>query len=137
MTIHILLADDHTILRAGLKMMLNAQPDMEVIGEADNGIKALELARPASQSPVRVRLLGRFTEDCFDPRPAFQQRGLQHLVEVGGQVPYAEALRAMTQADILLLLDTPGRKVSIPHLIRWADALGYDLHLSLHLRRSR
>jgi glycosyltransferase involved in cell wall biosynthesis len=79
-----------------------------------DALKALELARPASQSPVRVRLLGRFTEDCFDPRPAFQQRGLQHLVEVGGQVPYAEALRAMTQADILLLLDTPGRKVSIP-----------------------
>jgi two-component system, NarL family, response regulator NreC len=37
MTIHILLADDHTILRAGLKMMLNAQPDMEVIGEAQDG----------------------------------------------------------------------------------------------------
>ncbi|HLI06547.1 MAG TPA: response regulator transcription factor [Ktedonobacteraceae bacterium] len=41
MTIHILLADDHTILRAGLKMMLNAQPDMEVIGEAHDGRQAI------------------------------------------------------------------------------------------------
>src|SRR5579885_2897713 len=41
MTIHILLADDHTILRAGLKMMLNAQPDMEVIGEARDGRQAI------------------------------------------------------------------------------------------------
>ena len=35
--IRVLLADDHTILRAGLKMMLNAQPDIEVVGEASDG----------------------------------------------------------------------------------------------------
>src|SRR5882724_8251813 len=39
---NILLADDHTILRAGLKMMLNAQPDMEVIGEAQDGRQAIQ-----------------------------------------------------------------------------------------------
>src|SRR5579863_9804523 len=44
MTIHILLADDHTILRAGLKMMLNAQPDMEVVGEAQDGKHAISEA---------------------------------------------------------------------------------------------
>lgn len=42
MKIRILLADDHTILRAGLKMMLNAQPDMEVIGEAQDGRQAIQ-----------------------------------------------------------------------------------------------
>ncbi|MDQ2887022.1 MAG: response regulator transcription factor [Chloroflexota bacterium] len=45
MKIRILLADDHTILRAGLKMMLNAQPDMEVIGEAQDGRQAIHEAR--------------------------------------------------------------------------------------------
>jgi len=45
MKIHILLADDHTILRAGLKMMLNAQPDMEVVGEAQDGRQALHEAQ--------------------------------------------------------------------------------------------
>src|SRR5690348_2573696 len=44
MKIRILLADDHTILRAGLKMMLNAQPDMEVVGEAQDGRQALQEA---------------------------------------------------------------------------------------------
>lgn len=39
--IRILLVDDHTILRAGLKMMLNAQPDMEVVGEASDGRKGV------------------------------------------------------------------------------------------------
>ncbi|HLZ80861.1 MAG TPA: response regulator transcription factor [Ktedonobacteraceae bacterium] len=44
MRIHILLADDHTILRAGLKMMLNAQPDMEIVGEAQDGRQAISEA---------------------------------------------------------------------------------------------
>src|SRR5574340_1143998 len=42
MKIRILLVDDHTILRAGLKMMLNAQPDMDVIGEAQDGRQAIQ-----------------------------------------------------------------------------------------------
>lgn len=45
MKIRILLADDHTILRAGLKMMLNAQPDMEVVGEAQDGRQAIHEAQ--------------------------------------------------------------------------------------------
>ncbi|HEX9037996.1 MAG TPA: response regulator transcription factor [Ktedonobacterales bacterium] len=39
--IRVLLADDHTILRAGLRMMLNVQPDIEVVGEASDGRQAL------------------------------------------------------------------------------------------------
>ncbi|TMC22361.1 MAG: response regulator transcription factor [Chloroflexi bacterium] len=45
MKIRILLADDHTILRAGLKMMLNAQPDIEVVGEAQDGRQAIQEAQ--------------------------------------------------------------------------------------------
>ena len=43
--IRVLLADDHTILRAGLKMMLNAQRDIEVIGEASDGRQAVAEAQ--------------------------------------------------------------------------------------------
>jgi two-component system response regulator NreC len=42
--IKVLLADDHAILRAGLRLLLGAQPDLIVIGEADNGSEALALA---------------------------------------------------------------------------------------------
>jgi DNA-binding NarL/FixJ family response regulator len=42
--IHILLADDHAVVRQGFKMILAAQPDMEIVGEAGNGREALELA---------------------------------------------------------------------------------------------
>lgn len=44
MSIRILLADDHGILRAGLRNLLNAEPDLEVIGEASDGIQVLEMA---------------------------------------------------------------------------------------------
>jgi two-component system response regulator NreC len=42
--IRILLADDHAVLRAGLRALLNAESDMEVVGEAANGREAVERA---------------------------------------------------------------------------------------------
>ncbi len=41
----VLLADDHEMMRAGLRMLINSQPDMEVVGEADNGRTAVALAQ--------------------------------------------------------------------------------------------
>ena len=45
MSISVLLADDQEIIRTGLRMILNAQPDIEVIGEAADGEQAVALAR--------------------------------------------------------------------------------------------
>src|SRR5687767_7646188 len=45
MTIRVLLADDQEIIRTGLRMILNAQPEIEVVGEAANGREAVALAR--------------------------------------------------------------------------------------------
>ncbi len=45
MTIRVVLADDQEIIRTGLRMILNAQPDIEVVGEAADGREAVELAR--------------------------------------------------------------------------------------------
>ncbi|MBI4798120.1 MAG: response regulator transcription factor [Desulfarculus sp.] len=47
--IRILIADDHAVVRSGLKQLLGAQPDMEVVGEAGDGLEALGLAK--SQKP--------------------------------------------------------------------------------------
>lgn len=41
--IRIVVVDDHAILRVGLKMLINSQPDMEVVGEADSAADALVL----------------------------------------------------------------------------------------------
>jgi len=45
MTIRVVLADDQEIIRTGLRMILNAQPDIEIVGEAADGRAAVALAR--------------------------------------------------------------------------------------------
>ncbi len=45
MTIRIMLADDHGIVRAGLASLINKEPGMAVVGEAENGRRAVELVR--------------------------------------------------------------------------------------------
>lgn len=42
--IRVLIVDDHAIVREGLRMILEAQPDMEVVGEASDGREAVEKA---------------------------------------------------------------------------------------------
>lgn len=43
--LRIFIADDHAVLRDGLKALVNAEPDMEVVGEADNGRLAWQRAK--------------------------------------------------------------------------------------------
>ncbi len=43
--VRVVLADDHDILRQGLKMLLSLQTEIEVVGEARTGGEAIELAR--------------------------------------------------------------------------------------------
>ena len=43
--ITVLLADDHTVVREGLRTLLDATPDIKVVGEAENGRRAVQLAQ--------------------------------------------------------------------------------------------
>ncbi len=45
MTLRVVLADDHEIMRQGLRLLLEKHSDMEVVGEANDGLKAIELAK--------------------------------------------------------------------------------------------
>jgi len=42
--VRILLADDHAVVRRGLRLVLDGEPDLEVVAEADDGVEALEAA---------------------------------------------------------------------------------------------
>jgi DNA-binding NarL/FixJ family response regulator len=42
--VRVLLADDHTLVRAGLRKLIESMPDIEVVGEASSGLEILELA---------------------------------------------------------------------------------------------
>jgi two-component system response regulator NreC len=50
--VRVLIVDDHAIVRDGVRMILEAQPDIEVVGEASDGREALEAARQLSPGVV-------------------------------------------------------------------------------------
>ena len=45
MSIRVLVADDQTLVRAGFRVLVDSAPDLEVVGEAGDGVEAVELAR--------------------------------------------------------------------------------------------
>jgi DNA-binding NarL/FixJ family response regulator len=45
MSIRIVLADDHNVLRQGLSQAIKNEPDMEIAGQAENGQEVIKLTR--------------------------------------------------------------------------------------------
>jgi NarL family two-component system response regulator LiaR len=57
MTISVLLTDDHRVVRQGIKMVLDLDPELEVVGEASNGEEALRLAQRLKPDVVLMDLV--------------------------------------------------------------------------------
>ena len=57
MAIRIIIVDDHSVVRQGLKMFLGLDPELEVIGEAENGAEALKLVEELTPDVVLMDLL--------------------------------------------------------------------------------
>src|SRR5258707_11600553 len=51
-TLRVVLVDDHALVRAGIRALLERLPDVEVVGEADNGREALELIKTKAPNVV-------------------------------------------------------------------------------------
>jgi two-component system, NarL family, response regulator NreC len=102
--IRILLVDDHAIERQGVRALLDAQPDMTVVGEAPDGLEALSLV--GSSAPDVI-----FTETIM-PR----MNGLEFTAQVLRRYPHIKVL-ALTRND---------RKDCVLRLVQ-AGASGYLL----------
>jgi NarL family two-component system response regulator LiaR len=57
MVIGVLIADDHAVVREGLRMFLGRDPELSVVGEASDGAQAIELARQLRPEVVLMDLL--------------------------------------------------------------------------------
>jgi DNA-binding NarL/FixJ family response regulator len=80
LTVRILLADDHALVRHGLRMVLNAAPDLEVAAEAGDGAEAVELGL---SEDVHLAVL-----DVMMPR----RTGLQAAAELSRRRPELKLL---------------------------------------------
>lgn len=57
MTVRVVIVDDHSVVRQGLRLFLGSDPELEIIGEGKNGIEALELTRQLHPDVVVMDLL--------------------------------------------------------------------------------
>lgn len=85
--IRIVLADDHAVLRAGLRVLLNAEPDITVVGEAGDGEEALHAI--AVHQPDIIVL------DLMMPKV----KGLDIIEQVSKSYPHTRVLVLTMHAD--------------------------------------
>ncbi|MGW2250804.1 response regulator transcription factor [Kitasatospora sp. NPDC001660] len=99
MTIRVLLADDQALLRGAFRVLIDAEDDMEVVGEAADGREAVELARATRPDIVLMDIrmpgadgLGATAEICGDEELAGTRVLILTTFEIDEYV--AQALRA-------------------------------------------
>ena len=83
----ILLADDHAVVRQGFKMILSAQGDMEIVGEAANGREAVELAEQLKPDIVVM--------DVAMP----ELNGIEATRRLAGTAPHARVIALSMHKD--------------------------------------
>jgi DNA-binding NarL/FixJ family response regulator len=129
--IRVLLADDHAVLRAGLRLLLEAQPDMEVVGEAADCHEALERVRllkpdvltldltmPGGSS---IKVIEQLRQECPQTRvlvltmhddPAYLRSvmaagGAGYMVKTAADVQLLGAIRAVWQGQVVIEVNLP------------------------------
>src|ERR1043166_8366766 len=117
--IRVLVADDHAVLRAGLKLLINAQSDMEVVGEAGSGpesvhnaqttmphVVLLDLSMPGTRSTHTIEQLARAAPEArvlvltMHDDPAYMRAALVagasgYIVKQAAAVELLTAIRAV------------------------------------------
>jgi DNA-binding NarL/FixJ family response regulator len=126
--IKVLIADDQAMVRTGFGMIIGAQPDMEVVGEAADGVEAVALARrlkpdvalfdirmpkmdglealrllagPGVADPVRVVVVTTFDLDEY-VHQALRNGAAGFLLKDSGPALLVEAVRAAVSGDALI-----------------------------------
>lgn len=124
--IQVLIVDDHAVLRAGLRTLLNLQPDLEVVGEAGEGGEALEKVRRLQPDVVLMDLglpdmeglevtaelkkrhphvkvlILTMHEDRHYLYPALKAGASGYLVKRAADTELIEAIRASHRGDVFL-----------------------------------
>jgi len=130
--IRVLIADDHAVLRAGLRMLIEAQSDMQVVGEASDGpetvrragevesdVVLLDLSMPGLPGPVTIERLVRLDpsprvlvltmhDDPVYLRSALQAGASGYIVKKAADVELLNAIRVVQSGGTFVNLTRPG-----------------------------
>ena len=104
MTIRILITDDHKVIRQGLRMVLELDPDLEVVGEASNGEEALRMARWFEPDVVLMDLLMPVMDGTEATRVIREEMPDTEVVALTSVLEYASVTRAIKAGAIGYLL---------------------------------
>ena len=118
--IRVVIADDHTIVREGLKQLLATDPDLEVVGEARDGVEAMRLVRgtPFDVLLIDISMPGRSGLEVIRQVKAEKPKLRILVLSMHEELQYAvRAIRAgasgyLTKDSASTLLITALRKVA-------------------------
>ncbi|GHF62040.1 response regulator [Streptomyces thermodiastaticus] len=79
MTIRVLLADDQALLRSAFRVLVDSEPDMEVVGEASDGAEAVRLAKEQRADVVLMDIRMPGTDGLAATRTICADPGLAHV----------------------------------------------------------
>jgi two-component system, NarL family, response regulator NreC len=132
--VRVLIADDHAVLRAGLKLLINGQSDMEVVGEAADGpgtlrgaqanapdVVLLDLSMPGARSMQTIEQLVRVTPSSrvlvltMHDDPAYLRAALLagasgYIVKKAADVELLTAIRAVHHGRTFVDLTRPAEQ---------------------------
>jgi DNA-binding NarL/FixJ family response regulator len=153
----VLIADDHTILRAALKLLINAQSDMEVVGEAadgpetvsragdlDSDVVLLDLAMPGAPGTAIIERLVRLDprprilvltgrDDPASSRSALQAGASGYIVKTATAVELLTAIRAVHDGRTFVDVTRPSEEAprrEVRHVSPDSPAAGHPRPLS-------
>jgi two-component system, NarL family, response regulator NreC len=156
-SIRVLIADDHAVLRAGLRMLIDAQTDMQVVGEAADGPETVSRARdlepdvvlldlsmpgPSGSSiierlvrldPIPRILVLTMHDDPVYLRSALQAGASGYVVKKAADVELLSAIRVVHRGGAFVNLTRPGEEADgdeARHVPRASPAAGYPKPLS-------
>jgi len=102
--IKVLVVDDHAIIRKGIRAVLDLVPDIDLVGEAENGIQAVELEKKLHPDVILMDLM---------------------MPEMDGITAIKEIKKQQPQARILVLTNFAGEEMIFPAIK--SGAVGYHL----------
>lgn len=135
--IRVMLVDDHTVLRAGLRLLVNHQPDMEVVAEAERAteivpratdaqpdVVVLDLSLPGGSTLPIIDSLGKLEnlprvlvltmhDDAAYVRAALSAGAVGFIVKTIGEAELLQAIRAVMRGQVVIDLDDDVRTAEV------------------------